>query len=237
MKVNERYYYDRFLRRIGQFFPKQAHVLDIGCREGDDAVLLQERCGCQITAVDIEEHKQDWKKRTNKRLRFVKASAEQMPFRDAQFDAVWIKDALHHMENPIQALRELSRVCKKGAPIVVIEANRYNPVMYVHMTLMEGHQHFTRKKLRDMLRLVDPKYSYFMMESRCLPWTAEWIWKLFEPAQNILEALRIFNPWLTYQVAVLRATGGSKKKLSVPVSKKTKGVKKAHAKKKSISKK
>ncbi|MCK5243253.1 class I SAM-dependent methyltransferase [bacterium] len=212
MKVNERYYFDRFLSRLGRYFPERAKVLDVGCREGDDAVLLQERCQCQVTAVDIEEHQREWKVRANKDLSFVKASAEKLPFADASFDAVWVKDALHHMDDPLQAMRELTRVSKPGAPVVIIEANRYNPVLYVHMTLMEGHEHFSRRKFRALLHQVDPTFSYFMMESRCLPWTAQWIWRLFEPAQNMLEALKVLNPWLTYQVAVVQGQGGKKKR-------------------------
>jgi len=204
MRLNEKMYFERFFRGLAGFFPETANVLDVGCREGDDAVLLHNKFKCRVTAVDIESYEAEWQKRASSTLQFIKASAEALPFSDASFDAVWIKDALHHMANPLQALKELQRVTKPQAPIVVIEANRYNPLLYVHMTLMAGHQHFTRRQFRRMLQQVDPDYTYRMMESRCLPWRAEWLLQIFGKFEDLLEKTEIFNPWLTYQIAVIR---------------------------------
>lgn len=202
---NVELYFDRILGRLRKHFPPEGRVLDVGCREGDDARLLQ-RLGCRVVGIDIEDHSAAWAKIKNPGLEFQVASAEALPFSAGSFDAVWAKDALHHMQNPETAIAELMRVAKPGAAVVLVEANRYNPLLYVHMTLWEGHEHFSRKRFRKMLAKAG-EHEYFMLESRCLPWSSPWILAGLKKFEDALEALPWFRPWLTYQVGILSGRG------------------------------
>ena len=205
LRPAERLYYQRLLRRVRHLFPERSRVLDAGCGGGHVSEVLAE-WGCQVTGVDV-----DCQDAALERLQqgggiFCEASAEALPFPDAQFDAALVKDAFHHMENPVKALQELIRVVRPGGPIVIIEANRFNPVFYLHLTLFGHHNHFTRRGLRRFLAAAGPA-AITMAESRCLPWDAPWLLAFLDFAEEILERIKIFNPWLTYQIAVILGKG------------------------------
>jgi ubiquinone/menaquinone biosynthesis C-methylase UbiE len=202
----ERLYYQRLLRRVRHLFPAPGRVLDAGCGAGNVAEVLAE-WGCQVTGIDIECQDAAVKRLQQAGGVFCEASAEALPFPDAQFDAALVKDAFHHMKNPARALSELCRVVRPGGPIVVIEANRYNPVFYLHLTLCGEHDHFTRWGLRRFLAPAGPLAAYTMAESRCLPWDASWLLVCLNIGEEILERVRLCNPWLTYQIAVVKGLG------------------------------
>ncbi|MEW6517379.1 MAG: class I SAM-dependent methyltransferase [candidate division FCPU426 bacterium] len=204
----ERLYLDRLFRRVegllaaGGLRPG-ASVLDMGCGVGLDAEYLLER-GFQVTGLDVERHDGDWKALAGRGIRFECASAEDLPYPDDSFDAVWIKDALHHMQQPERALAEARRVAKPGGPVIVIEANRYNPVFYFHLTLFGGHQHFSRRRFRQLLGTAAGDYALARAESRCLPWDAAWLRALLGWFEDRVEGCPLLAPWLTYQIAVIK---------------------------------
>jgi ubiquinone/menaquinone biosynthesis C-methylase UbiE len=206
LRPSEQLYLDRIFRRVAPHLSAGAHVLDAGCGVGSDAEYLHEK-GYRVTAIDIEAQPACWPALCARGIDCAQASAEALPYPDASFDAVWAKDALHHMEHPELALQEFRRVVRPGGKIVLIEANRYNPVFYLHLTCFGGHQHFTRGRFRRMLSKLDAGYDYGMLESRCLPWDAPWVLALLRAFEDALEAVRVFNPWLTYQVACVPRGG------------------------------
>lgn len=54
-------------------------------------------------------------------LRLILGQAEDMPFRDHEFDAVLSNGGFNHFNDPERALREIARVAKPGAPIVIAD--------------------------------------------------------------------------------------------------------------------
>jgi ubiquinone/menaquinone biosynthesis C-methylase UbiE len=52
---------------------------------------------------------------------FVRGDAADMPFLAGQFDVVVTRFALHHMEDPAAALREMARVCRPGGWMTVVD--------------------------------------------------------------------------------------------------------------------
>ncbi len=206
MEIRERVYRERLLRRLRPYFPAGARVLDAGCGPGDGAEMLAE-LGCRVVALDVEAHPEDWARRARPEIEFRQGSAESLDFPDAAFDAIWVMDALHHMENPGRALAELLRVAKPGAPVAVIESNRRNPLLYLRMTLIAGHRTFTRRRLRGLLDQAGAQYKFFMAESRCLPWNWPWALALLNAWGDLAEGLRLLDPWLTYQIAVVPGLG------------------------------
>lgn len=52
-------------------------------------------------------------------------SAHALPFRDGAFDAVSCWELLHHVDDPVAAVREMLRVARRR--VVIFEPNRVNP--------------------------------------------------------------------------------------------------------------
>jgi ubiquinone/menaquinone biosynthesis C-methylase UbiE len=203
---NERQYRERLLRRLDGYFRPGQRVLDAGCGPGAMAELLSER-GLRVTAMDVEPHPAEWERRRALGITFLRASAEALEFADGEFDAVLVMDALHHMQDPERGLAELARVAKLGAPVIVIESNRQNPLLFLRMTLLAGHATFTRRRLKKMLTRIDPEYGYFMVETRCLPWSWPWLLAVQTRTSDWCERVPLLTPWLTYQIGILRGGG------------------------------
>ncbi len=76
-----------------------------------------------IVGVDISTTQLAACRRRNpgRDLRLVLCEAEELPFRDAEFDAVLSNGGFNHFNDPEAALREMARVAKPGAPIVIAD--------------------------------------------------------------------------------------------------------------------
>ena len=63
------------------------------------------------------------KERTNNRgianVSFRTADAQNLPFENGAFDVVVCRLALHHLQKPLQVLREMARVCRAGGRVLV----------------------------------------------------------------------------------------------------------------------
>jgi SAM-dependent methyltransferase len=97
--------YHDFHRQLLENCP-EGSVLDIG---GGTAHIKQFRP--DVVSIDI--------------LKFpgidAVADAHRLPFRDESFAGVVMLDVLHHLERPIEFLKEASRVLKPGGRLVMIE--------------------------------------------------------------------------------------------------------------------
>ena len=54
-------------------------------------------------------------------VRFVLGAAERLPHRDGAFDMVVSRFALHHFPAPAEGLREMTRVCRSGGRVTVVD--------------------------------------------------------------------------------------------------------------------
>ena len=189
----------RCLEKLGHAFRGDESLLDAGCGDGAVARLLRERVR-EVTAVDVEASPA-WSDAPG--LTFAVANAEQLPFADASFDVVHSKDSLHHMKSPERALREYRRVLRAGGTALIVEANRYNPLFYPHMTLALGHEHFTRRRFRTLVTEVFPRARFGAFEAHYAP-PLNRVLRLQHVAEETLERLPPFRPLLSYNFAVAR---------------------------------
>ncbi|WP_280525276.1 class I SAM-dependent methyltransferase [Methylobacterium dankookense] len=95
-------------------------ILDLGCGPGILAKALAAE-GADVTGIDPGEAAIAAARSRVPAGRFEQASAEALPFADAEFDGAVILNALHHVPNPRTALAEAGRVVGPGRPIVVVE--------------------------------------------------------------------------------------------------------------------
>jgi ubiquinone/menaquinone biosynthesis C-methylase UbiE len=193
----ERRFRLRCLEKLGFAFSADERVLDAGCGNGGVARLLRERAR-EVVAVDVERF-DTWLDEPG--LSFHVADAEDLPFADGSFDLLHSKDSLHHMERPERALVEYRRVLKPGGRALIVEANRYNPLFYPHMTLALGHEHFTRASFRTLVSDVFPTARFGAFEAHYVPGLSRAL-GLQHAVEEALERIPPFRPLLSYNFAV-----------------------------------
>jgi len=113
--------------REGGLRPGQ-RALEVGCGTG---VFLEAAAttGADIVALDLSAHliaQARGRVAGAGKVRLSLGNAEQMPFRESSFDAVYGSSILHHL-NIDAALAEVHRVLRPGGRIVFAEPNILNP--------------------------------------------------------------------------------------------------------------
>jgi ubiquinone/menaquinone biosynthesis C-methylase UbiE len=87
----------------------------------------------------------------------VQSLAEKIPLKDDTCDAVVMIDAIHHVEDQVGVMKELSRVAKPNAPFLLIEPNVFNPLVYLaHRIPVEERGALRSNTVRGLTELVNP---------------------------------------------------------------------------------
>ncbi|HSI98670.1 MAG TPA: class I SAM-dependent methyltransferase [Gaiellaceae bacterium] len=194
----------RCIDKLRYPFRGDERLLDVGCGDGRVARLLRARVA-EVVAVDVVTSV--WSDGPG--LTFMVADGERLPFDDASFDLVHSKDSLHHMERTDRAIREYRRVLKPDGAALIVEANRYNPAFYPHMTLALGHQHFTRRRFRKLVRWGFSAARFGAFEAHFVPRLQRLV-PLQHAVEETLERLPPFRPFLSYNFAVARRERGDR---------------------------
>ncbi len=103
-------------------------ILDVATGTGMVAVAMARRTSCQVVAVDQSEAmlaaaraRIEPDPQLADRIALVQGEAEQLPFADAQFDALSFTYLLRYVDDRAATMRELVRVVKPGARIAMVE--------------------------------------------------------------------------------------------------------------------
>lgn len=101
------------------------NVLEIGVGTGLNLPFYNSKNITQLTAIDPYE--ETWQKRTidirklDYKFEFIKASAEELPFKNNTFDTIVITYSLCTIPDAGKALREMSRVLKPNGILIFCE--------------------------------------------------------------------------------------------------------------------
>lgn len=100
---------------------RPARVLDLGSGSGRFAPLLAEWLGCRVTGVEPSDGMRESAVRdaSHPRVEYIAGDAERIPLDDGSSDAAWLGYMIHHVPDRQQCARELARVLKPGAIILV----------------------------------------------------------------------------------------------------------------------
>lgn len=97
-------------------------ILEVGAGMGGDSVYLA-GLGGQVTAVDFTNESLEAVRRlardNNVVIELIKGEARSLPFADESFDVVFHQGLLEHFKNPLEILKEHTRVLKSGGLLVV----------------------------------------------------------------------------------------------------------------------
>ncbi|MGD9543925.1 MAG: methyltransferase domain-containing protein [Methylocystis sp.] len=102
-----------------------SRILDVACGVGFDVIALARRFPhADVYGLDPSQGFLGLARERALGLpnaRFIGGDSRHLPFADGQFDGVRIDRSLQHISAPLQALREMVRVTRKGGRIVVAE--------------------------------------------------------------------------------------------------------------------
>ena len=105
------------------------HVVDVGCGMGGPARHLSSLTGCRVSAIDLTPEFIGVAQALNTRLGmeeqvdFQVASALELPFDDARFDAAWTLHMSMNVEDKPRMYAEIFRVLKPGGRFAL-----YDPI-------------------------------------------------------------------------------------------------------------
>lgn len=95
----------------------QHDYLEVGCGSGVVTKYLAKEYGGNITGIDVDPQQIELAKKDADgiaNINYFEADATSLPFEDNKFDVVLAFGVLHHIENWLDALKEIKRVLKNG---------------------------------------------------------------------------------------------------------------------------
>lgn len=104
-------------------------VLDVGCGPGTITVDLAARIAPGwVTAVEMTDDalslaRAEAQRQDRPNVEFVTSDVHALVFPDDTFDVVHAHQVLQHVADPVQALREMRRVCKPGGVVAARDAD------------------------------------------------------------------------------------------------------------------
>lgn len=150
-----------FAERAVELLPAEGSVLDLGTGTARIPILiLQRNPKLKIVAVDLSENMLKVGKLNVERynlssnIQLTIVDAKKLPYPDSHFDAVISNSLLHHIPDPLPVLREINRVSKRNAGILIRDLIRPESVTLVEYFVQQyaadcdDHQ---KKLFRDSL--------------------------------------------------------------------------------------
>lgn len=137
-------------------------ILDVAAGTGTSSASLAKN-GARVVAADfsagmIEVGRE--RQSRNPFIEFVQADATNLPFADAEFDAVTISFGLRNIVDPKKALAEFYRVTKPGGRVVICEFSRPPAAL-----IRTGYSAYLRYGMPVLARLASSNpaaYEYLM---------------------------------------------------------------------------
>lgn len=123
------------------------HILDIACGGG----LLSNQlavAGHHVTGIDLSRSSLEVAKKNDKTdsVKYIEGDALSLPFDDQTFDVVLAMDFLEHVDNPLHAIAEASRVCKEGG---LFFFHTFNRNWYSYFLAIKGVEWFVQNTPKD----------------------------------------------------------------------------------------
>jgi len=107
--------------------PPNEHVLDVGCGLGGTARYIASHFGCRVTGIDLTADYVELAKLLSEKTGFAghtdykTASALQVPFMDAAFDAAVTFHVAMNIRDRPALYREIARVLRSGATLCLYD--------------------------------------------------------------------------------------------------------------------
>lgn len=179
-------------------------VLDIGCGLGSVDYVISKYTQANVTGLDLSTtgiaKAQQTSQLSTSGLSFILGDAESLPIKTRSLDYVIVMDLLEHLPNPLDCIREIERILKKGGLALFSVPNKeYDltldklveltfPKIFIKRMKKVGHSKdlfFTVSELSEMLEVtrmkpVKTEHYYTFFTSLHDVWLMEFIRTILE---------------------------------------------------------
>lgn len=209
------------LRRVVELAKPQPtdRALDIATGAGHTALALAPRVS-EVVAHDmtqpmLRETARNAAARGLANVVTQQGIAESLPFPDGSFDIVTVRTAPHHFADIRAAIREMARVAKPGARIVIVDSASPEDAaldrQWNHIEKLRDPSHvrnYTASEWRSMLadaglRVTFAESSFAMENGRPMDFAA-WVRRMNTPPAAVRELTRLFRDASPALAAALR---------------------------------
>ena len=184
-------------------------VLDIGCGDGFFTIQLWDRGGCRsIVGIDavpgaIETAIANSKDRA---VKFMVGDVQKLPFPDNSFDLVLAQSVLHHVDNPLETMREAFRVAPE---VLILESNGNNlAVKIITKTSRYHRQHkekaFSTYKLTNWVKQCGGQVVHKKFVNFVPIFCPDWLAKMMKSIEPLVESLYVLSS-LSCSICLLSA--------------------------------
>lgn len=202
------------LRLIRKFGPPQGQALDVGCGTGAMLQILGQ--SYQAHGLDVSQEALDYC-RSRGLDAVTLGSAESLPYAENSFDLVVTLDTLEHVEDHVAAAREIARVLRPGA-VVVVNVPAFRWLWGPHDVALHHHRRYTSREAEQLLseaglEVVFRSYSVFAL----FPLVAvrRWLERRWKgPAEVRLPA--VSDPVNRLLIGLMEAEGALLERLPLP---------------------
>jgi SAM-dependent methyltransferase len=160
-ELDRRYYPDlvdertRFEEMIRAYLRPDAAVLDAGAGRGNRFPYDFRKHVARVVGVDVDHGVLDNPNLTEA----VVTDLASLPFDEAEFDLAFSRAVFEHLDRPLSVLRELRRVLKPGAHLLIHTPNRWHYVtIAAAITPVGFHTWYTSKLGREASATFPTRY-------------------------------------------------------------------------------
>lgn len=107
-------------------FHRGIEFLDLGCGTGRFSIPIAVRLGYSVTASDRSKEmlSKGIEKDEDSLVNWISIDASSLPYCECAFDVIFMFHLLHHVDKPLNVVKECYRVIKPNGKII----NRYGPI-------------------------------------------------------------------------------------------------------------
>jgi SAM-dependent methyltransferase len=179
-------------------------VLDIATGPGYIAEAIarsvREVIGLDLTDAMLSIARERTQQRGISNISFRIGDAQNLPFESEQFDLVVSRLALHHLQNPMQALREMTRVLRHGGTVLTedIFASEHPDRAAYHdrWEILRDPSHVRTIPLSELLQLfrnADLEIESVSTHDDLTPEVERWLATTQTPPDRAAEVRRLFE--------------------------------------------
>jgi SAM-dependent methyltransferase len=202
----------------------EAKYLDAGCGIGRFIYNQSKRLGGKFYGVDLDPKNIEQAQKSYPNIEFQTGSVEQLNFSDQNFDIVWSRDVLEHVDDVQKTLAEMTRVLKPGGKLIIkIPAKRseqwllklrpsyWSEIHHVRMFEDKDIEKMViplgyELKLKEPQAFFDHFFLYFLFKTSDISetqlalgsWKNHWWGWFVAPIHAFLKPELVFDTWLKF---------------------------------------